>query len=280
MPRVTALVMAVIGGFLLPAIVQAASAGDGDRDLRLTALFQDLPIQEALEAVGLLAGRQIEVMGPIEDRKVSVTLNNATLSESIYKVLSPSNYVVVLSDQESVVVLMLEGIGDPAAAGSDSQADSRDDSSDDLVSIFRESPEVIPPSHPDEEGLTSADIEYYWSFAPDYDPSEVDVIPPTSGGEDGFTEQDLADLLANQQPDPLDSDFVPRDSAGHSVMILQHVETLRSATLGSQPSEVALWPSDEGDVSDLSITIPRDSMKANAHVDLNPESLADFIPPD
>lgn len=277
MPRVTALVIAVIGGLLLPAVVQAASAVDGNRNLRFTALIQDQSIREALEAVALLAGRTIEVMGPLEDRKVSVTLNNATLAKSIDKVLSPSNYVIVWSDEESLVILMLDGIGDPAVAGSDSPAGSRENSDDGLVSLFRDGPEVLPPSHPGEEGLTMADIEYYRSFAPVYDPSEVEIFP-SSPGEDSFTEQDLADLIANQEPELLDTDLVPRDSAGHSVITLRDVENMRSAMLESPPSEVALWPVDETGDSSLEFTVPREFLIPDAEAYILPKNLADLIP--
>lgn len=276
------LAITVFCGLLLPAVAQAASAGDGDRrDLRITALIQSLSVQEALEAVALLADRPIAVMGPIEDREVSVNLREATLAESIEKVLSPSNYVIVWSDEESLVVLMLDGIGDPAVAASDSPAGSRENSDHGLVSIFWDGPEVLPPSHPGGEGLTMADIEYYWSFATDPDPSEVPVFPPSSADEIGFTEQDLANLLADPEPYlPADTNLVPPDDEWHSVITLQDVENLRSAMLGQQPSEVALWPADETGDSSFAFTVPRELLIPNGQDDILPENLADLIPPE
>lgn len=273
----TALAIVVFCGFMLPSSVLAASAGDGDRDVRYTALIQDQSVQEALEAIGLLAGRQIQIMGPVEDRKVTVTLRNATLAESVDKVLSPSNYVIVWSDERDLVVLMLDGISGPAVVGRGSSARSRENSDDGLVSLFRDGPEVLPPRHPGEDGLTMADIKYYWSFAPDSDPSEVEVFP-TSPGEDPFTAQDLAELIANQEPVPLDTDLVPRDDEGHSVITLRDLENLRSAELGAQPLEVALWPADE-DLG-LSVTVPRELLISDTQNHISPENLADLFPPE
>ena len=164
-PRAAVLAIALFCSFMLPGVVRAASVEDGDPVLRITAQLRNFSIREALEAVALLAGRPIEVIGPIEEREISVNLHEATLLESIDKVLSPSNYVVILSEDKSLVIRVLGGAGDRADAGHDPQAESRDDPVDGLVSIFRDGPEVIPPSQPGEEGLTMADIEYYWSFA-------------------------------------------------------------------------------------------------------------------
>ena len=183
-PRAAVLAIALLCSFMLPGVVRAASVEDGDPELRITEQLWNLSIQEALEAVALLAGRPIEVIGPIEEREISVNLHEATLLESIDKVLSPSNYVVILSEDKSLVIRVLGRAGDRADAGHDPQAESRDNSVDGLVSIFRDDPEVIPPSQPGEEGLTMADVEYYWSFAPDPDPSEVPVFPLSSAGED------------------------------------------------------------------------------------------------
>lgn len=279
-PRAAVLAIALFCSFMLPGVVRAASVGDGDPELRITAQLWNLSIQEALEAVALLAGRPIEVIGPIEEREISVNLHEATLLESIDKVLSPSSYVVILSEDKSLVIRVLGGAGDRADAGHDPQAESRDDPVDGLVSIFRDGPEVIPPSQPGEEGLTMADIEYYWSFAPDLDPSEEPVFPPSSADEDVFTEQDLAILLTDPDPYPPDADLVPPDDEGHAVITLQDLETLRSAVLEQQPSEVSLWPADEAGDSSMPVTDLGKSLGPTARVDLGPESLADLIPPE
>ncbi len=115
--------------------------------------------------------QDIEVTGRIDDRKVSVNLHEATLLKSIERILSASSYVVISSAEKHLVIRMLGGTRDPADAGIDPQAESRDEAFDGLVSIFRDGPEVIPPSHPEGEGLTMADIEYYWSDSTDLDPA-------------------------------------------------------------------------------------------------------------
>ncbi len=280
--RAAALAIAVFCGLMLPAVAQAAPAGDGERDLQFTARIQGQSIREALDALALLAGRQIEVIGPIEEREVSVVLHKSTLLESIDKVLSPSSYVAILSDDKRLVIIMLGGTGDPAEGGIDPQAESADESFDGhgLVSIFRDGPEVLPPIHPGEEGLTLADVKYYWSFAPDPDPSEVLVFPPSSADEDRFTEQDLANLLADPEPLPPDTDLVPPDDEGYSVITLQDLETLRSAVLEQQPSEVSLWPADEAGDSSLPFTVPLEVLIPNAPDHVRPENLADLIPPE
>ena len=86
--RAAVLATALFCGFMLATVVRAASAGDGDREFRITAQFRDLSIQEALEATALLTGHSIEVIGPIEERKVSANLHESTLAESIDKILS------------------------------------------------------------------------------------------------------------------------------------------------------------------------------------------------
>ena len=279
-PQAAVLAIALLCSFMLPGVVRAASVEDGDPELRITAQLWNLSIQDALEAVALLVGRPIEVIGPIEEREISVNLHEATLLESIDKVLSPSNYVVIFSEDKSLVIRVLGGAGDRADAGHDPQAESRDDPVDGLVSIFRDGPEVIPPSQPGEEGLTMADIEYYWSFALDLDPSEEPVFPPSSADEDVFTEQDLAILLTDPDPYPPDADLVPPDDEGHAVITLQDLETLRSAVLEQQPSEVSLWPADEAGDSSMPVADLGKSLGSTIRVDLGPESLADLIPPE
>jgi len=125
-----------------------------------------------------------------------------------------------------------------------------------------------------------ADIEYYWSFALDPDPSEVPVFPPSSADEDVFTEQDLAILLTDPDPYPPDADLVPPDDEGHAVITLQDLETLRSAVLEQQPSEVSLWPADEAGDSSMPVTDLGKSLGSTDPVDLGPDSLDDLIPPE
>ena len=78
------------GGFLLAAILgfglapgpgAGAQVEDGG-DLRISAKFEKVPIDEAIETLAELAGQAIEVIGAPEGRQVSITLREATLKKS------------------------------------------------------------------------------------------------------------------------------------------------------------------------------------------------------
>ena len=66
--------------------VSANAADPGARgDVRITVDIREQLLPDALATVGELAGRPIELINPVDERKVSVSLREATLEESLEK---------------------------------------------------------------------------------------------------------------------------------------------------------------------------------------------------
>ena len=128
-------------------------------EVRLTLELQDRSLHQALETVAKLAGTKIEVTGFADlDRQVTVTLRDATLQESLEKILWPRSYALLWMPENLLRVHLVR------AGSNDVTVDWN------LEQWLSGASSVIPPP--------PADIEAMWLNPPAWSPSEIEMLPP------------------------------------------------------------------------------------------------------
>ena len=115
--------------FLMALMGSPAYGGDpaADSDIRITLEVEDQTLDQALAALSALIGQEIEVKGRIDERRVSVILDGATLDDSLKRELRPRSYIVLWSPEGR---LTLHVSGDPQ---------------DDESSVAQDRPPLVAP---------------------------------------------------------------------------------------------------------------------------------------
>ncbi len=194
MSRISVLAAGGLGAavFLMVSAWSPTLGGDpaAGSDIRVTLEVEDQTVDQALAALSALIGQEIEVKGRIDERRVSVILDGATLDDSLKRELRPRSYIVLWSPEGR---LILHVLGDPQDDESPVAHDTPPlVTSDELPpSLFPGGPEGVPPDRPVEPGLTAAGVTDYGSFDIPEVPLDVEVLPPPSPGEAGITQAEF-----------------------------------------------------------------------------------------
>ncbi len=275
----------VAAGMLLSAFLGVAAGAESPgregevRIARITVSLQDQPLSAALTAVAELSGRTIEVTGEIDERRVSISLRDATLEESLERILRPLNYTVIWLPGNSLAIHLLGDSENDAIAASDSESREpmTDRLSDNPVSLFPGGEEVLPPSHPGEPGITSADINYYSSFHTQLDPNDEEVLPPSTPETKGMT-QDEMDFLTemHQAENPADAELLPPEGDDEFGLTQAEFEAMQSSTPALPPSQIEVLPPDEP--GGIGLTL--EELQSITQSRLADDSDVDVVPPD
>ena len=164
-----------------------------------TLKFEDEPISSAIATLSKMAGIPIELAGLSSDAPVSVNLRNATIQESIARILTGLDFIIIWHDDRSLTVLVLDQNSDAVTTSSASQDDLVPPSPDDpfastvTLQDLREQDrnrvrpppeldELVPPSEPGESVPTLADFEAMVKSQPrsaqNKEWSITDLVPP------------------------------------------------------------------------------------------------------
>lgn len=257
-------------------LVQAAEA-QPYAEVRLTVDLRELSLNEALETVADLAGQDLEIVGAADhERKVSISLRDATLQESLEKILRPGNYVILWLPENRLRVYLLDGQSDDGTRVTQTAAPV-EELYEEPVSLFPGGKEVLPPSLPGEPGLTIADLNYYRSFATDFDPAEIEVLPPLSSEEDGLTQADIKFFSAmHQVPEPADIEVIPPKGEDEFSLTLAEFEAMRSNRPALSPSQIEVVPPDLP--GEIGLTL--EQLNTQAKSPPAAATLVDMVPPD
>ena len=261
-------------------LVQAADA-QPSTDVRLTVDLRERPLHEALETVAELAGKKLEVVGAADhERKVSISLRDATLQESLEKVLRPGNYVILWLPENRLRVHILDGQSDDGTRVTQTAAPV-EELYGEPVSLFPGGKEVLPPSLPGEPGLTIADLNYYRSFATDLDPAEIEVLPPLSSEEDGLTQADIKFFSAmHQVPEPADIEVIPPKGEDELGLTLAEFEAMRSNRPALSPSQIEVVPPDLPGEKGLTLEGLREQLRSMPQPPPASDLPAEILPPE
>ncbi len=273
--RVLVLLTATALLAVFPGVRAHAADPHASTDVRITLELKDQPIGEALAMVAELAGQALEVTGSIGTRKVSLILRDASVHESLQRILYPSSYIIGTSDDR----LSIRVLGD--SAGSDGPPveppQPAEESIDAPLSLFPGDEEALPGSN-----LTIVDINHYSSISTDLDAVDVELVPPSSSEEMGITLADIEFVSGMLRlPDSANVELVPPDSEDEQGLTLADlVEAMASGRPALLPSEIELVPPDLPGA--IGLTLEQLNAQLNAQMKSPPAAatLADMVPPD
>ncbi len=154
------LVVAILG-FSLALVQGLRERVEDGRDLRISAEFEKVSIDEAIETLAESSGRAIDVIGVQEGRQVSLTPREADAVSPT----GPDKFRITIGDLKR-------------AAASMSQAEIS-------------SMEAFPPGPPDEFPVTVGDLELAAASAAQLDMSDMPAFPPGPADEFPVTIGDL-----------------------------------------------------------------------------------------
>jgi hypothetical protein len=207
----------------LPVLADEAATTE---PVRIEATFADEPLEEAVAILGMLSGTAIEIEGDVTDQRVSATLRDATLDESLRRILSELSYVVIRRTDGGVTILSMGPANRRVSLVEDHQ---RAPGRSEPVPLGMEPDqlEVLPPTEPGMPGFTSADIDYYQSLSQEIDPDTVEVVPPDEAGGQGMTKAEFDALMAERpEPSPSEIEVLPPTEPGGKGLTVAELETL------------------------------------------------------
>ncbi len=263
--------------FLLGLSVQIASPSARD-EVRITGAFRDEPLRDVLETLAELAGWSVEVIGASDESRISVTLREATLKESLERILHPRNFAVIWSPENKLTILLIDDKRDAGRASGDlsSQAEGQIDHP---ISLFPGEEEVLPPVTPGGQGLTIADIEYYRAFDIPSDPIYAEVVPPSSPGTRGVTLEEIDFLSAMRGEEILaDMELFPAEGDDGFGLTVAEFEAIKSSRPALAPSQIEVIPPDEP--GGIGLTLEQLESTKQAKAFDQPLTVIDPIPPD
>jgi hypothetical protein len=171
-----------VGCLALMLLQSVAATGTADTG-KINAEFRDRPLHEVLGAVAAMSATPIEVEGNLPERRVSAVLHNATLQETLAKILQDLNCIVIHRTDGGVTILALDSSGARQSFGGN-----------------RPVPDVAVeelPVEPEEPVETEV-------------PEEVEILPAEEGAEAGVTPTEVDDE-PSAQPEESDADLLPSD---------------------------------------------------------------------
>lgn len=246
--------------------------------VRLAIEIKDQPLDEALKRVAALTGRKLELIGPVDERRITVSLRATTLEESLERILHPSSYTIIWLADGGLAIHVLGEAEDDAGVLGDSP-EPTEGLSDNPVSLFPGGEEVLPPSHPGEQGITFADIDYYSSFHTQLDRNDMEVLPPATSDTKGMTQEEM-DFLSeiHQAGNPADTELVPPAGDDEFGLTQADFEAMQSNRPVLPPSQVEIVPPDEP--GGIGLTLEQLQSMTQARTPHQPLTLNDMIPPE
>lgn len=235
---VTAVALLVAFSGALPYAANSESRAD----VRITLELNDRPLHEALEALAEAAGWRLEVIGSLEDRRVSVVLRGTTLRDSLNRILRSLNYTVSWLPGHRLVLHMLTRDGDGARIADDGLRSTKTFAGtppSPSESIERQP----PPSQPGEADISIADVDDHLGVLQNLDPAEIEVLPPSQPGTMGPTQAELEFFSSMYQPpEPADMELFPPEGGNGFGPIASEFEMIKSTRPALTPSQIEVFP--------------------------------------
>lgn len=212
----------------------SADAGSQSRsDVRITVELRGLSLGEALETVADMSGQQLEVSGDLGERRVSVTLRDATLQESLEKILYPQDFIVDWSAQGRTTVHLLGGTGVANTSFSGSRP------------LDPSQIELFSPGGDNLVGLTAGENETLRASWPPQDLSQIELFPPGGDNLVGLTVGENEALRASWPAQDLSQiELFPPDGDEVFGLTVEENEALRESWPSQDLSQIELFPPD------------------------------------
>ncbi len=229
------LVVALCG--ISPALGQPANAGseDGD-DSRITIPFKDVSIARAVEILAELTDHTIEVLGPIQDRQVTLVLREVTLKESLERIFYPSSFVIEWGVDRRLMLRLLTD---------DSRQTDQTDGPPGVAEtiIFQPAGQAHdrPPGLAEEFPVTIADLESAVSYVPQSDFRSLEAFPPGPPDEPSVTIGELEDS-PTARPDMSGLPAFPPGASDEIPITIGELEDTTFATARPDMSGLPAFP--------------------------------------
>ncbi len=277
--RASVFLIAVLCGLSLGPSGHAEGSDGISTNVRISATVQDVSVGEALEIVGALAGRPIEVTGAIGDRRISVNLQSVTLEEALDRILYRLNYVVVWSLDDRLSIRILDSNAEDSESAARRTAPIEEDF-DEPLSLFPGDDEVVPPSQPGEPGLTIDDVNYYSSLSAELEPDGGEVVPPSESEPTGITAADIEFFVSQQDSRSSEAEVVPPDIEGDPGLTMTELEAMRSDWLALPPSQNEVLPPDLPGEKGLTLEGLREQLRSMPQPPPASDLPAEIVPPE
>lgn len=246
-----------------------AADPDAESETRISVNFESEPLGDALDAVVALTGWPIEVIGSIPKRRVSVLLRDATLEESLHRVLYPSSYIVFWSSEGRLVIHVLDAEDDQETG------ELQQGLTDPTLGSGAESEEVALWDDPGDPGRPE---EFYEQSSTDLGVADDEVLPPGPSETVGIT-QDEIDFFGGQEV-AVDTELLPPETEGEFGITLEDLDLAEDARPVLAPSEDELLPPDEPGVMGITVEDLNRQAAQISQSASNQNSAADLFPPD
>ena len=269
------LLVAAVCGFTLALPGDARALGDDGDDLRITAKFDNVSVVKAIETLATLTGRAIELIGVTGERRVSLSLQNATLEESLDRIFYPLNYVIVWEPDDRVSIRMFEGTSErsEAAAGPTEPSGEGDDTT---FWYPAAEADVLPPSAPGEYPVTLEDLELSGAVSAALNTVDLEVLPASESESMVITEGDLEIFRQDQAARGDDVKVLPPDDEDSAGLTLRELEEMRSSWSVQSSSQLEVLPPDLPGEKGLTL----EELQSIAQSRPADDSVVDVLPPD
>jgi hypothetical protein len=199
-----------------------AAKGSGSQVFSLEVRGE--PLGEVLKKISNVTGYQISVTPGWTILPVSVILNRSPIDQGLRRILSNLNHSIVFNEADHRISIEIksflngEGLhsGDLVMAVDDNPPGALRSSAVYLKNFINpDDIEVIPPTEPDEAGVTQKDLKEIESQRLKVDPDNIEVIPPAEPRGKGVT---IGEVKAHQNPKKMavlkGTELVPLDTLG------------------------------------------------------------------
>ncbi len=203
--------------FLIPALLSVflvcmayPSSAGGRFERGITLKLEDESISAAIVALSKTAGISIELVGLSGDAPISVNLRNATMQESIARILAGFNFMIIWSHDMTITVLVLDQDSDPVTTNSASRLAneplSPEEKKTNLPRLVGNrsaaDDELVPPSPDDPfaSTVTLQDLREQDHNRVRLPPELDELLPPSAPGELGVTVAELEAMVKAQPP--------------------------------------------------------------------------------
>ena len=222
---------------LLPVDAAQTSEPWGER---VAIKIQDQSLEDALESVVRSTGRTLEVIGPADERRISLELSNVTLQESLKRILHPSSHAISWGN-DHLQIWILDGSGVPLLVPNESIKVPLERP----VSLSPGDWEVVPPDGSGELGLTLRATELHNSLYAQAAPDDIEVVPPLPGETFGITQREIdSNAILNPPVAVGDLEVVPPGEEGGPVLTVDELEAASATAAPLTPSEIEVIPPD------------------------------------
>lgn len=203
--------------FLIPALLSVflvcmayPSSAGGQFGREITLKLEDESISAAIVALSKTADIPIELVGLSGDAPISVNLRNATMQESITRILAGFNFIIIWSHDMTITVLVLDQDSDPVTTNSASRLAneplSPEEKKTNLPRLVGNrsaaDDELVPPSPDDPfaSTVTLQDLREQDRNRVRLPPELDELLPPSAPGELGLTVAEFEAMVKAQPP--------------------------------------------------------------------------------